>query len=345
MRFSPFFRASRYLAAAMLLIAALALLMAACSGKPSPKKEEMEKIVLADTGWESIRLHNAIVGTIAEVCYNCTWKQKSVTVDDMFSGLQKGEIDVCTELWSKNISGYDDALKDRKFKELGLNYDDNVQGFYVPAYMVKGDPQRNIPPRTPDLKSVKDLARYAEVFTDPKDHTKGRIYGAVTGWGIDAILSKKIKAYGLDEKYNYINPNSEVALTTSIVAAVEKGEPWVGYYWTPTYLPKKIELICLADEPYSETLFAEGRCEIPPCPVMIGVSNKFAEKKPEFIDFLKNYRTSGSMTTEGLVYIHENGSSYDTAARWLIKTNKEMFLSWLPEDKRPALIDAIYSWK
>ena len=57
--------------------------------------------------------------------------------------------------------------------------------------------KRGIKALAPDLKTVKDLARYAHLFKDPEDPSKGRLYGAIPGWSIDKILYLKYEAYGL----------------------------------------------------------------------------------------------------------------------------------------------------
>jgi glycine betaine/proline transport system substrate-binding protein len=51
-------------------------------------------------------------------------------------------------------------------------FDDAAQGFYVPRYLVEGDAERGIEPLAPDLRSVSDLPRYAELFRDPSSPTR-----------------------------------------------------------------------------------------------------------------------------------------------------------------------------
>jgi glycine betaine/proline transport system permease protein/glycine betaine/proline transport system substrate-binding protein len=110
------------------------------------------------------------------------------------------------ETWTDNIATYDEDVESGAIIELGLNYGDNEQGFYVPRYVIEGDAERGIEAMAPDLKSVEDLANYSDVFVDPDDPSMGRIYGAISGWAIDEIMKNKVAYYGLDEYYNYIDP-------------------------------------------------------------------------------------------------------------------------------------------
>ena len=68
-----------------------------------------------------------------------------------YNGLISGDVDVYMEVWVDNLPTYQDDLKAGKFKELGINFDDNKQGLYVPEYVIEGS-ERGIEPMAPDLK-------------------------------------------------------------------------------------------------------------------------------------------------------------------------------------------------
>lgn len=73
-----------------------------------------------------------------------------------------------------------------------------VEGWYVPAYVIKGDPARNLKPLAPELKSVADLKRYPQVFKDPEAPTKGRFLNSPSGWTSEIVNTQKLKAYALE---------------------------------------------------------------------------------------------------------------------------------------------------
>ncbi len=43
----------------------------------------------------------------------------------------------------------------------------------------------------PDLKSVADLSQYCQLFKDPENPDKGRLYGSIPGWLVDEIMRAK----------------------------------------------------------------------------------------------------------------------------------------------------------
>jgi len=306
-----------------------------CSQTTSPgETTDKPTLVLADAGWDSIQFHNAVVQHILEEGYGYKTDILNGSTPITFAGLVEGDIDIYTEVWTTNLGdSYAEALENKEIFELSLNFGDNAQGLYVPTYMIKGDSARGIKATTPDLKSVKDLAKYWEVFKDAEDPSKGRIYGAIPGWAIDPILEEKITNYGLKEYYNYFSPGSDTALSASMVKAYESGKPWVGYYWEPTWIMGKMDMTLLTDEPYSDELWNNGyQCTIPPVPVTVCVDKETMEKAPEVVAFLKNYKTSSALTSEALAYIEDSGATMEEAAKWFLKEKQDLWLKWVPED-------------
>ncbi len=320
-----------------ILILSVALIFMAfsligCSQQAAPA--EKPTLVLADAGWDSIQFHNAVVQHILESGYGYKTDIIAGSTPITFAGLVKGDINIYTEVWTTNLGdSYSKAIDNKEVFELGINFDDNAQGLYVPTYMIKGDAVRGIKASAPDLKSIKDLPKYWELFKDEENPSKGRIYGAIPGWEVDTILSEKVKKYGLDKQYNYFSPGSDPALSASMVKAYDSGEPWLGYYWEPTWIMGKMDMTLLSDEPYNEELWNDGyQCEIPPVPVTVCVDKDTMEKQPEVVAFLQNYKTSSALTSEALAYMEENEAKPEDTAKWFLKEHQDLWTQWVPAD-------------
>ena len=87
-----------------------------------------------------------------------------------------------------------------------------TEGWWVPEYVIKGDPERGIKPLAPELKSVADLPRYKEVFRDPEDPSRGRFLNSPTGWTSEIVNSQKLKAYALNDSFVNFRTGSGAAL-------------------------------------------------------------------------------------------------------------------------------------
>lgn len=299
-------------------------------------------VIFGDAGWDSIKFHNAVAGFIGKAAYNIEPKVISGSSSIIEASLVRGDVDVNMELWTDNVPSYPQDKATGRLVELSTNFDDNKQGLYVPRYLVEGDKSRSIKALAPDLKTVKDLARYAHLFTDPENPTKGRLYGAVPGWAVDETLYRKYEAYGLNKNYVYFRSGSEAALNSAFLAAYTKGEPIVGYNYEPTWITGKLDLVLLKDEPYNEIGFSRGLTEARSVPVLVVANKQLIEKAPEFTTFLKNYRTSSALTAEALAYIADTKCSYDEAAHWFLTKHPELLVQWLPENKLSLVQEALH---
>jgi glycine betaine/proline transport system permease protein/glycine betaine/proline transport system substrate-binding protein len=299
------------------------------------------KAIFADAGWDSIKFHNAVMMFIAENAYEMEAEEISGSTPITWNALLTGDITVYSEVWTDNLATYDDDVASGRVIELGVNYADNAQGIYVPRYVIEGDPDRGIEPMAPDLKTVEDLKNYADVFADPDDRGKGRIFGAISGWAIDEIMRKKYEYYGLDEMYNYIDPGSDAALAAAIAGAYEKGQAIAAYYWEPTWVTGKYDLVLLDDAPYEPQAYKEGKTACPSIPLTVCVHPDFYAANPEFSEFLANYKTSSALTAQALSYIQETGADFETTAKWFLKENDSLLDQWLPSDKAELVRSAL----
>ena len=333
----------KYLSA--LLALAMLLSLAACGGGGgsssgdsgssggSPAPQEKTSITFADVGWDSIKLNSALAGLVAEEVFGYTWEETPGSTPISHEALMAGDVDVHMEEWTDNIAAYAADLEAGRFVELGVNFNDNYQGFYIPRYVAD---------QYPDLKTVKDLANYAELFPDPEDSSKGIIYGGITGWEITEIMEKKVTAYGLDEYYNYFVSGSDAVLSASMTAAWDRQEPIVAYYWEPTWLLGMYDFVLLEDDPYDPETYQDGIGACPAVTVTVAVSNDFAASNPEFCEFLSNFSMPSAIISEALAYMQENNADYAAAARWLLtESHPELIDEWLTAEQAETLRAAL----
>lgn len=320
------------------------LIFAGCGGtqqaSDTPAGDDMEKgtIIFADAGWDSIRFHNDVASIILDAGYGYETDVMVGSTPITFEGLKNGDIDVIIETWSSNIEGYDEAVATGAVEEIALNFGDNAQGLWVPAYVVNGDAERGIEAVAPDLKTVYDLPKYKDVFTDPEDPEKGRLLGAIPGWAADKILQAQVENYGLSDTYNYFSPGSDAALAGSMAGAYEKGEPWLGYYWTPTWVMGKYDMIYIEGEPYDEALWNDNyKCDFPPVPCTVTVNPSMNEKAPDAVEFLSHYETSSALTSEALAYMMDNEVGTAEAAKWFLENHEEVWTTWVSAEVAEAV--------
>lgn len=329
----------------LMLIAILVLsIVTACGGDgDSEKAKEIDTIVFADAGWDSIRFHNSVAQTIIENGFDYKTDVTSGSTATTMQGLREGDIQVYTEIWTDNIIEiYEEAIDSGDIERVSTNFDDNDQGLYVPTYVIEGDPERDIAPLAPDLKTVEDLKKYPEVFEDPEKPGKGRIINAPSGWELEKNITEKFDTYGLHDTFTNFLPGSDAAIVASLVDAYNKGEGWVGYYWSPTAITAKYDLTLLEEDPYDKEIWEENSgTAFPPNDVVVGVHKDLPEQAPEVVEFLKNYETSSELTEDALEYMEDEDASSDEAAIWWMNEHEDVWTKWVSEEVAEKVKEAL----
>lgn len=305
--------------------------------------ESKPTVRMADKSWESIQVHNRIAGFILEKAYGYPIEYITGETIPLMNGTIRGDVDIDMESWTENVQDiYDKGVGSGAVLDLGSNYPDSWQGWLVPTYLIKGDPERGIEAKAPDLKSVSDITKYWALFKDPENPSKGRFFNSIPGWGVTDINEKKFKVYGLDKHFNVVMPGSDAALAGSMVAAYKKGEPWFGYYWAPTWVLGKLDMTPLEEPPYDKNVWEKNHaCAFPPVQVNILVNAKFAEKHPDVVAFLKNYETNTALNNEILAYMEDHGGDAKAAAIWFLKEKPDIWTAWVSEDVARKVKDAL----
>jgi glycine betaine/proline transport system permease protein/glycine betaine/proline transport system substrate-binding protein len=306
------------------------------------KETETITITATDNGWDSQMLHNEIAKLIVENAYDNYDFQVSTGSSTMnWQSIIAGDVDLDIESWTDNVATYKDDVEKGDIINVGVLVPNSSQGLYVPRYVIEGDAARGIEAVAPELKTVEDLKKYADLFPDDEDKNKGRIYGSIPGWMADEVLYKKYQYYGLDEMYNYARLGSEATLFASLAAAYNLGEPWVGYCYEPTWISGKLDLVLLEDAPYDPELFVEGKCGFPKQELKIVSSNKFAEKAPDLLEFFQKYKTGSELISKALAHLDETGETHEETAEWFLKEYDYLLDEWLPSERAQRIRDAL----
>ena len=271
----------RYLGLGLIFVFLLTITACGTTGDGKPR------LTFADVSWDSVQVHNRIAGFIVHHGYE--YPEPRYLFGEslpMLQGLGNGDVDVLMENWIDNWQeAWDKIMAQGTAIDLGSNFPDSTQGWYVPTYVIKGDKERGIEPMAPGLKSVEDMPKYWELFQDPQTPGKGCFYNSSPGWMCTAINEIKFDAYGLNENYELFGTGSQSSLAASMVAAYEKGEPWIGYYWEPTWVMGKLDMTLIEETPYDEKIWANTKaCAYPPSVVNIAVHVDMQEKAPEVVE-------------------------------------------------------------
>ena len=210
---------------------------------PAIASADCGKARLADFDWNSANVHTGIVQFILEHGYGCEVETTRGSTTPIMAAHYDSQLDVVTELWYDNIvTQYDAVEAEGIIENIGINTPDSQQAFYV---------DRNTVDKY-NIKSVLDMnnPEIAALFTDPENPDRGRMVSCIGGWTCYTINHVKQRVYGLDKFYTNFDPGSSGALAAEIAGAFAKDRPIFTYYWAPTALMGKVDLVRLTEPPY-----------------------------------------------------------------------------------------------
>jgi len=312
------------------------------NAQDAPVCELDRAIVFADLGYDSAQFHNAVARFILQAGYGCETDAIPGETIPLNNGVARGDVDVIMEVWMGNpTQAWVDAEAAGDVVQVGSNFPDATEGWFVPRYVVEGPDAI-----APGLRSVADLPNYIELFTDPEEPGKGRFYNCPAGWVCEGVNSRKLIAYGLEDFYVNFRVSGQ-ALVAAAESAVLQGEPVLFYYWSPTWLMGKYDFYQLEEAPFDQAIWDAmmaaddpiAATAYPVSNVIIGANAEFAAAAPAIIEFLEAYETSSLMVSQSLAYMQDNDATADEAAEEFLRVNADVWTAWVSSDVA-ALVNA-----
>ncbi|MDG9883620.1 ABC transporter substrate-binding protein [Pseudomonas putida CSV86] len=290
--------------------------------------------------WESGSFTTEVLRLIVEHGYGYPTDTLPGSTVSMEVALARNDIQVIAEEWAGRSPAWVKAEQAGQVFALGDTVKHADEGWYVPEFVIKGDPAKGIEALAPELRAVTDLQRYAKVFADPEAPGKGRFLNSPSGWTSEIVNSQKLKAYGLDSLYNNFRSGSGAALDAEVTSSIRRGKPVLFYYWSPTPLMGRFKLVRLEEPPFDEQAWATLTNPANPAPkgsrslparLSIGVSKAFHEQYPDLVEFFNKVDLPIETLNTLLAQMSEQRQDPAVAARAFLKEYPQVWQPWLPQ--------------
>ncbi|MFT3691321.1 glycine betaine ABC transporter substrate-binding protein [Paenirhodobacter sp.] len=321
------------------LLATTVLAAGFFSGACSVNAQDCGTITLALHNVQSAELLTYVDKIILEKGYGCSVETiPGDTVPSTTSMIEKGTPDVSSETWVDLLPEIvPQGLKDGKIV-YGASAlpDGGIQGWWIPKYIAEAHPE---------IKTVEDALAHPELFPDPEDPSKGVIFNGSEGWGATVVTAQLFKAYDAEQKgFNLMRPGSAAGLDGAIARAYERKVGFITYYWAPTALLGRYEMVLLEPNAAQDSVEWQRCITNLDCPdpkvtawpvdtVMTVVTKDFSNRVDPAI--MKYFNTRGWRNTTVASLIAWQGDNQamgeDTAIHFL-KENKDIWKEWLPAD-------------
>lgn len=310
--------------------------------------DECGHATIANMNWASATLMAYVDAFILEHGYGCS--TEIVPGDTMPTGtsmIERGQPDIAPEFWTNNFKeALERGVSEGRLKLAGQSLSDGgEEGFWVPRYMVD---------EKPELASIEGIVAHAALFPHPESRRKHGFYGCPSGWGCQISSTNLFNALDLESAgFEYVDPGSGAALAGAIARAYERGQGWFGYYWAPTSVLGKYEMVKV-DLAKGQTLeehfvdcISQADCSAPqasnypPSPVWTVTTSRFAERAPNAYAYLSNRSFSNATMNGLLAWMEDNQADGDVAMEHFMKEHESLWRAWLPGDVADRVTDAV----
>ena len=310
-----------------------ATLLATCV---SNAQAECGRVTIASMNWQSAEVLAAIDKIVLDKGYGCDVEiVPGDTMPTLTSMMEKGQPDVAPEAW---IGAVREPL-DAAVKEGRLHYaaralkDGGIEGWWIPKYIADANPE---------IKTIEDALSHRELFPSTDDKMKGALHNCPAGWTCQISTANAFKAWKAEEKgFVLVDTGSAAGLDGSIAKAYERKQGWLGYYWAPTAILGKYEMVKLdAGVPHDkqawDTCNAKPDCANPApndwakADVFTVITDRFKKAGGPAVDYLNTRDWGNDTVNELLSWMQNNQANGEDGAIHFLKNYPQVWSSWVP---------------
>ncbi|PWR03581.1 glycine/betaine ABC transporter substrate-binding protein [Meridianimarinicoccus roseus] len=291
------------------------------------------EVTITEMDWASSAVVSSVATFLMAQGYGCdVTLVPSSTTPALLSVAETGTPDIVTEMWTNGSTIYDQLLAEGKVTPAADVISDGGQGgWWVPDYLVEQHPE---------------LATVEGVLANP-DLLGGRFHSCPDGWACKYDTIDLVNAFGMPEAgYEIFEHGSGETLASSIASAVENREPWIGYYWSPTAIVGRYNLVKVDLGPYNAEAYdcalspdctGGGTSDYATSPVKTVLTNDFIDREPEIAELMENLSFTNAQMNDVLAWQQTNNASNEEAAVHFLTSYPDVWSGWLNDAARERL--------
>lgn len=291
------------------------------------------EVSITEMNWASASVVTNVAKFLMEQGYGCkVTAVPSDTVPAATSLAENGEPDIATEMWINSAPVYQKLEAEGKVKTIAnVLSDGGAEHWWIPKYLADAHPE---------LKTIEGVLANPELVG-------GRFHNCPEGWGCRIVNDSLKVAFDLEGNgLEVFDHGSGETLAGSIAAAYADKKPWFGYYWAPTALLGKYEMVAVDLGPFKADVHmcnrtpdctTPGKSAYPSARVVTGVTTDFAEREPEVIEMLSKLSFTNQQMGSVLAWKEDNNASIEETTVHFLTTYKDVWGDWLNDDAKTKL--------
>lgn len=313
----------------------------------SIQAQECGKVTIADMNWNSASFIAHIDQYILQQGFGCDAELiPGDSIPTITSMLNKGEPDLAPEFWTNSSKeALAQGIAEKRLRKAGRSLSEGgEEGFWVPTYMLE---------KYPNINTLAGIKEHADLFTHPEDPALSAFYSCPAGWVCQITTENLFNALNLAEAgFESVDPGSAAGLSGSLAKAYERQEAWFGYYWSPTDILGKYDMVKVdfgtgTDKKGYQNCITQPDClnpvatMYPPSPVYSITTESFALKSPHAYQYVSQRSFNNRQMSKLLAWIEENQADSEEAMYYFLETYPDVWQAWLPKVIQQKVLNSL----
>ncbi len=235
---------------------------------------------------------------------------------------------VAPELWITRVAEiWNSALKGQEVRQAGSSYVEPVfEGWFVPDYEAAAHPE---------VLTVEGLRARAADFAV---NGRPRFISCPPDWGCAVVNRNLLRANGLAELFDVVEPANRFELDTLIAEAVSRKEPLLFYYWQPNAVLAQFGFQPVDLGAYNKDNFlCLGRVScasplpsgFPPDPVIVALAQWVYLEAPDVAAYFQRAHMPFAEMNALLQNLNEPGATIEAVADAFVAARGEIWQQWV----------------
>lgn len=307
--------------------------MAAQRAAPPANPCASDDFTIAEMGWPSAAILAHIHSKVIAARFDCPVRliagDPEATISSMTTTRQPA---LAPEIWASRYAElWNGALRAQSVRAAGDTFSGGpLEAWFVPRYVQENNP---------GLIAAARLADHWQVFAG-EDGEKAEIVSCPPDWACNLVTGKMIVAYGLDERFEPVEPFDRFTLDRTVSDKVAQRAPVLTYYWQPNALISRLDLVPLDMGPFDlgnaqcmalSDCVPFGASAYAPDTVLIAAAEWVFTDAPELAAYLSRASMPLEEMNRLLAWQAENEASPEEVATHFIVTRPEIWRGWTGE--------------
>lgn len=302
---------------------------AAAVDEGAPPRCGTQPVSIARMQWPSAAILAQIHARLLAEHFECEVRMQEGDLAATASSMgATGQPAVAPEMWISRIADiWNSAIQAQKVRQAGTAYEETVfEGWFVPDYTAQ---------RLPEVTTIEGLRQHAAVFGGDG---KGRFISCPPDWACSLINRNLLRANGLAELFEVVEPANRFELDTLIAEAVSRQEPILFYYWQPNAILAQFDFTQVALGPYDKDSFlCMGRAScaattpsgFAPDPVVIALAEWVFLEAPDVASYFHRAKMPLAEMNVMLQRLSQTGETVDSVVAWFLAERQAVWGPWV----------------